>query len=192
MITASVPGPNPDPGATLAWCEADAVPAARRPDTLWDWLIESGSLTQRLRARTGAAFRLTRLAERFESLRAADAQRMGLTPPQQALLREVVLARDTTALVYAISVIPDATLAAHRWLAELGDRPLGEALFAVPGVTREPLEIARLAGAHPLAARALRAVGESRDAVWARRSVVRIGGHPLLIHEVFVTDPDHG
>lgn len=176
----------PDTPLTLPWTVAEAVPETLRPAGLWSWLTESGSLTRRLRSEFGGDLQIARRAERLEALRAADAQRMGLTPPQQAWLREVVLGTAATPLVHAISVIPEVTLGAHRWLAELGDRPLGEALFAVEGVSREPLEVALLADAHPLANRALRATGARLATLWVRRSVVRLAGHPLLIHECFV------
>jgi chorismate--pyruvate lyase len=172
----------------LAWTEAGAVPVALRPGSLWDWLVDDGSLTQRLRAAAGTGFGLARLGERFEDLRAADAERMGLAPPQRAWLREVVLTDGGRPFIYAITVIPESTLAAHRWLAELGDRPLGEAVFAAPDASREPLEVARLAAAHPLAARALRATGVALEFVWARRSVLRVARRPLLVHECFVAE----
>jgi chorismate--pyruvate lyase len=53
-------------------------------------------------------------------------------------------------------------------LGELGTRPLGDALFAYAGLERGPIEIA------------------VTDEGWARRSVFRIEGAPLLVAEWFL------
>lgn len=174
------------PAAELPWTIADAVPTAARPPALWSWLTDSGSLTQRLREHAGTSFRLHVLAERREPLRRTDAVRMQVDAGQQALIREVRLDADGRAAIHAVTVLPSSTLAAHPELATLGARPLGEALFERDDVVRAPFEVACLGPSHPLAARALEAAGESRARLWARRSVVRVAGQPLLIHECFL------
>jgi len=172
--------------AELPWTVADAVPVSARPSALWSWLTDSGSLTQRLRDHAGISFRLHVLAERREPLRRTDAVRMQVEPEQQALIREVRLDADGRAAIHAVTVLPASTLAAHPELAALGARPLGEALFERADVARAPFEVACLGPSHPLAARALEAAGEQRARLWARRSVVRVAGQPLLIHECFL------
>jgi chorismate--pyruvate lyase len=181
---------------SLSWTEATQVAAAVRPGALWSWLTDEGSLTQRLRARAGEGFALQVLAESYEPLRRSDAQRMGVPFPQDALIREVRLDADGRGAIHAVTVIPQSTIAAHPALAELGGRPLGEALFnpkdgaELDGevAQREPFEVACLEPDHALAERALIALGEPREQLWARRSVVRLGDEPLLIHECFVAD----
>lgn len=181
----------------LSWTDADRVAPGARPGALWSWLTDQGSLTQRLKARAGSGFALTVLAESQEPLRRSDAHRMGVVYPQPALIREVRLDADGRGAIHAVTVIPQSTLEAHPELGELGDRPLGEALFsggadALDGepAQREPFEVACLEPDHALAERALAALGEPRERVWARRSVVRLGAEPLLIHECFVADWD--
>lgn len=184
------------PHANLTWTEAAAVPTELRPVGLWSWLVDQGSLTQRLRSRTGAGFSLRVLAESREPLRRADALRLGVVPTQGALIREVRLDVDGRAAIHAVTVIPASTLAAHPVLGTLGDRPLGDSLFdpGLVGATaqREPFEVAYLAPGHPLVDRALAAAAAAapRASVWVRRSVVRLGVEPLLIHECFLADWD--
>ena len=179
---------------SLSWTDATKVAAGVRPGALWSWLTDEGSLTQRLRARVGDGFALQVLAESQEPLRRSDAERMGVAFPQQALIREVRLDAHGRGAIHAVTVIPQSTLEAHPELGALGDRPLGEAIFDPEVVgevaRREPFEVACLEPEHALAERALAALGEPRDALWARRSVVRLGAEPLLIHECFVADWD--
>ena len=172
----------------LPWTDADAVAPALRPAGLWSWLVDRGSLTQRLRARAGSGFALQVLAEQREALRRGDAQRLGVAPEQPALIREVRLDVDGRAAIHAVTVVPEVTRVALPMLAALGARPLGDALFERSDAERGPFEVACLAAAHPLAARAWAAAGETRARCWARRSVVRVGAHPLLIHECFLAE----
>ena len=169
------------------------VALAQRPcAALWSWLIDQGSLTQRLRSRVGDGFALQVIAHGDQPLRRADAERMACGFPQAALIREVRLEAAGRAAIHAVTVIPASTRAAYPQLAALGTRPLGDALFDpafIGAVTqREPFEVACLAPDHVLAERALAAAGVAPKAVWARRSVVRLGAAPLLIHECFVAD----
>jgi chorismate--pyruvate lyase len=177
---------------SLSWTDASKVAAGVRPGGLWSWLTDEGSLTQRLRARVGDGFALQVLAESQEPLRRSDAHALGVPFPQQALIREVRLDAHGRGAIHAVTVIPQSTLEAHPELGALGDRPLGEAIFDPEVVgevaRREPFEVACLEPEHALAERALAALGEPRDALWARRSVVRLGAEPLLIHECFVAD----
>jgi len=181
---------------SLSWTEATAVASGARPGPLWSWLTDEGSLTQRLKARVGDGFALQVLAESQEPLRRSDAQRMGVAFPQLALIREVRLDAHGRGAIHAVTVIPQSTIEEHPELSELGGRPLGEALFnkdfdpeTIGEVARrEPFEVACLEPDHALAERALIALGEPRERVWARRSVVRLGDEPLLIHECFVAD----
>jgi chorismate--pyruvate lyase len=77
-----------------------------------------------------------------------------------------------------------------RWLAGLGTRPLGEALFSDPQVRRGPLRFRRLRAPdrrYRGAAAALSARGlPVPQSLWARRSVFSAGGWQLLVTEVFL------
>ncbi len=71
---------------------------------------------------------------------------------------------------------------------EAGLEPLAEALFADPLVHRNPLEFRRVDARHPLWKRARRVFGRELPALWARRSLFRRRGRPLMVTEVFLPE----
>ena len=176
------------------------------------WLTGEGSLTQRLRE-ASATFGVLRLAQHrggachdeLPCIRpaarsgAAGGAKVGAAAgrpratarPRTVLSREVLLLCDGLPTVWAHSVIDAAALRGRwRWLAGLGNRPLGEALFRDPQVQRGPLSFRRLRAPDPRylgAAAELSARGLSVPrALWARRSVFVAGGRQLLVTEVFL------
>ena len=89
--------------------------------------------------------------------------------------------------MYAQTIVPDATLELHPWLAELGETSLGETLAGLANLQRGPTEYATLPAMHPLAEAALRDdAHDEPDFLWARRWWVAIRGRRLLVHEVFL------
>lgn len=152
--------------------ELDSAPVAAHLRPL---IGVAGSLTQTLRRSCNGGFRLRLLGER-----------PALTSP--ARVREVLMLCDETPWVFAQTVIPDSTLSEYPWLDRLGDTPLGDTLFDRDGVERRELRFGLLQAGERLYERAvLRAgLGELPEALWARRSVIRIGAHDLLVNEVFL------
>ena len=76
------------------------------------------------------------------------------------------------ACIYARSYWPEVTERDQDWLDELGERPLGDALFTHPQASRGPIEITQ---------------SPAEGGIWGRRSVFRIAGDaPLLVHEFFL------
>ena len=90
---------------------------------LRSWLTEPGLLTARLRTSCADGFSLEVL-EHSEPVEDTPAK------------RRIFLRCGRRDCVYAETLIPAATIAAHPWLAVLGDEPLGERLAMEPGVTR--------------------------------------------------------
>ena len=108
-----------------------------------------------------------------------------LPPRRRALVREVLLHCQGRPLVLAHTVIPPRTLrGVHCGVAHLGDRPLGELLFAYRGLQRSHLEVARATQAdwrHSIA----------RDfniepPIWGRRSLYQVGRVSLSVCEFFL------
>lgn len=154
---------------------------------LISWLTEKGSLTRRLRALAGPAFRVQVLREEWCKPFAGEARLLRLRAARSAWIREVMLLAGDRPLVLARSVIPHRTLhGRHSPLARLGQKPLGEWLFAHPGLRRLSLEFAQVkpelwcTGAPP--SRGL------RTPVWGRRSHYRVARHPLLVCEFFLPE----
>lgn len=173
------------------------------------WLTGEGSLTQRLKRASGR-FEVVRLAQgrggassdEIDCIRPAPPGGPGMQQGRRVwqrgsprrlgvLAREVLLVCDGSPTVFAHSVIDAAALRGRwRWLAGLGSRPLGEALFRDPQVRRGPLRFRQLrapdrrymGAAATLSARGL----PVPPALWARRSVFSAGGQQLLVTELFL------
>jgi chorismate lyase len=107
-----------------------------------------------------------------------------------AYVREVILACDDQAVVFAHSVLSLASLRGP-WaaLTRLGTKPLGEALFSNPRVIRGRLQYRRIPLRHPLARQAARAgISNNNAPLWARRSLFTLQGHPIMVTEIFLRD----
>ena len=166
--------------ATPAWQAADhLVPA---PDALErDWLLEPGSLTLRLTALAGGAFRVEPLAEGWQILRDDECAALGVATGSEGWVREVYLHGAGTPWVFARSVAARAALEREPFaLAALGTRALGHLLFSDPAFVRAPFEACR----YPAA---LLPAAQRGEALWARRSVFRRGALGVLVAEVFLT-----
>lgn len=151
-----------------------------------DWLVDAGSLTQRLRARC-QQFSVSHVMQRWACPQPDEATLLGLRPHHRALLREVCLNCDGEPVVFAHSVLPRASLrGAWHDLGRLGARPLGAALFANAQVVRTPLSYRRLLPRHALYQRAVAVMQAHPPCLWARRSVFTLQGASILVTEVFL------
>lgn len=152
------------------------------------WLSGPGSLTRRLQA-ICPHLRVQRLRQEIAVPLRDEYRALHLRRGQRALIRDVLLICGDTPLVYAHSVIPLAGLKGP-WvgLSKLGNRPLGEALFANPRVRRYPLEYRPLDARHPLYAPAVAHLTIAPQRLWMRRSQFALHGRPLLVSEVFLPE----
>lgn len=149
------------------------------------WLYESGSLTARLRAACGAGFAVKVLGQRWERPYAGEARALGLPLHRRALVREVILHCHGVPLVMARSVIPPEALRGVQCrLAHLGERPLGELLFAYRKLSRLRLEFARITAADWRDSARLLAQAEGE--VWGRRSLYGVARGEILVCEFFL------
>ena len=155
-------------------------------DAVRAWLVHPGSLTTRVIARHGP-MRVEILARRMRIPNEDEYAALGRPTHRLAYVREVLLHAGGRRVVMAHSVVGRADLSGawHRVRA-LGTRPLATALFADPLVAREPFEFARLDSRHPLWKRASELLGRRLPALWARRSLFRRRGRPLMVTEVFL------
>lgn len=137
------------------------------------WLLEPGSLTARLVARSAGHFRVEVLSQYWGRPAVEEARRLRLHPGRFALIREVALIGHDEVWVRARSVLPASSLSGPgRRLRKLGNRSLGGLLFRDPTLRRGPIEISRLHQAEGL--------------VFARRSHLVYHGRPLLVAECFL------
>ena len=96
--------------------------------------------------------------------------------------RRIILWCGNQPCIYAETCIPKSTTAAHPWLAQLGDEPLGEQLLQKTDVSRSDFVFALFPTEQlPAALDELKS-----EALWARRSDFSIGTDALTVTEVFL------
>ena len=151
------------------------------------WLNDQGSLTRRLKQRCPQRFAVDVLGMQWTRPDLGEARLLGIPQTQKILLREVHLRCADELCVYARSVIPLKTLnGPHRRLRRLGDKPLGEYLFASPKLERSRIEWARLTPDNKLFRHALPQSSAMNGTIWGRRSLFCIDHCPLLVSEFFL------
>jgi chorismate--pyruvate lyase len=159
----------------------------RVPRHLVRWLLDSGSLTDRLKRSCCGRFEVRIIGEGWRRPRLDEARALGLSCSCLGWVREVQLLCAGQPWVFARTVIPVTTLRGReRRLSRLGNRPLGAFLFADPGMQREEVELARIDVRHAMFREATIGLKRRPELIWGRRSVFRVGGKPLLVTEVFL------
>lgn len=153
------------------------------------WLRARRSLTVRLRRSCGDAFSVHVLAEGWHRPMPDEARRLRIRVGRLAWIREVLLKCGDCPVMYARTVVPEDSLRGrNREIRRLGDRPLGEVLFAGRGTRRSTPEVAHVGRDHWLLYRVRSAASEGvalPERLWSRRVVHRLRGKPLLLSEVF-------
>jgi len=151
-----------------------------------DWLLDTGSLTQRLIDASDNRLTVQILNQRIDTPRFTEQRALKLSPRRLTLIREVVLLANSTPWVYARSIIPLTTLTGRlRKLRHLDNQPLGALLFRDPTMTRGPVEVACHTNIN---AKLPTALGDIQKSLWGRRSVFRLDAKPLLVSEIFLPD----
>lgn len=189
-MVASTPVPTRSqqtmPRRVFRWKSRPAMVGA--PALLHPWLMDPGSLTARIVARC-RQFKVRVLRELHTRPFLDEIGQIALPAHRHAWVREVLLVADGIPVVFAHSLIaPHDLTGAWHMARAIGSRPLGAALFADPGISREPLQVARLNSAHPLHRRAEHVLGKPLPMLWARRSRFYRHSRPLLVTEVFLPE----
>ena len=169
-------------------------PRAALPPALLPWLKDAGSLTARIRARC-TRFEVRVLCQRLARVRRDEALLLGLRPGERAWVREVLLVADGRPVVFARSLLPPRNVrGAWNLFHGMGSRPLGQALFSDPAISRLPLACRRLDGRDARYHRAQAALTRYAPAqslprtLWARRSVFLLRGSALMVSEAFLPE----
>lgn len=163
----------------LTW--RDEVPAWT--PALQQLMATPGSFTEALTGRLGA-ISVRPLLQHWQVIRADEAHALQLVAAQPCYVREVLLCREQTPVIFARTVIPARSLlGANRELTQLGGRALGALLFAGDGV-RETLHYRSLDGRELLARRMVQLQLPWQRGLPARRSRFLLRGAPLLVQEV--------
>jgi chorismate lyase len=149
------------------------------------WLIGKGLLTTRVKDACGDRYAL-RLVDQWTGLLSPSHKAALRSDDNAGLFRDIEMCCGDNVWVFGQSVVPDTTLSAHPWLAELGDSELAETLSDLSGVDRSSYEYAWLPVSELATARALRDAQIKPAGLWARRSRVTIRLAPMLIQELFL------
>jgi chorismate--pyruvate lyase len=165
------------------WRPATRYTATELAPKLRTWLIDNGSLTERLMSCRRGDFSVQRLYQGWEVPLPSERALLGLPQRQLALVREVALRLGADAVVFARSVFPFSSLTGElAHLRRLENKSLGAILFKHPGMRRRPFELAFMAGDCGY----LPPVLHQPTPAWGRRSRFDIAGKPLLVSEVFL------
>jgi len=171
--------------ASIQWQPAERLGQLSVDAQLRPWLIGKGLLTQRLRNVCGARFSV-RVVDHWTGLLNGSHNAALRVADNAGLFCDTEMLCDDQVWVFSQCVIPDSTLSAHPWLAELGDSALDETLDDLSGVERGAHEYAWLQRSDSMTARALRDAQIKPEGLWARRTRVALRHAPMLVHELFL------
>jgi chorismate--pyruvate lyase len=160
-----------------AWRPLTAAALRCLPARLRPWLADCGSLTAALRRTLGEALECRLQAQGWRRATADEAARLGLGAGSALFWRRVRFSHAGRTLLIGHTFAPPAALAAWPALRRLGDRPVGELLFADPAVRRARIELAVTPLMEP---------ADTGPVVAARRALVPTGRQPLLVMEHFL------
>lgn len=167
----------------MAWQPCHHFSSQVLPPSVRDWLLDAGSLTQRLIKVSDGQFRVQVLCHDWQRPRFSEAKLLDIPPHQTAIVREVILMCREQPWVFARSVIPANSLNGHlRRLRKFSDSSLGELLFQDISMRRHPFELARIQGDSEQIPPQLR----QPETLWGRRCRFELQDKPLMVSEIFL------
>ena len=157
------------------------------PEAVQSWTYEAGSLTQRLRDYYGNAIAVSILFHQWRKPFLSERKQLQLPQHRYSLTREVMLHTNGKPLLLARTIIPEETIkVAHRNLAHLGTRPLGEVIFSYPDLERITMDLVLIrptTWTPPTQEKA-----NIIQPIWGRRTVYAIQKRPMLVSEFFLPE----
>ena len=157
------------------------------PEAVQSWTYEAGSLTQRLRDYYGNAIAVSILFHQWRKPFLSERNQLHLPQSRYGLTREVILHTNGKPLLLARTIIPEETIkVAHRNLAHLGTRPLGEVIFSYPDLERITMDLVLIrptTWTPPAQEKA-----NITQPIWGRRTVYAIQKRPMLVSEFFLPE----
>lgn len=172
-----------------AWNRVDSGELHQAPRQWQPWLSDTGSLTQKIERAIGQKLEVLVLRDCRQNLN-SDESRYFHFKISRCRIREVLLCTNGVPLVMARSIIPiTSSSGSNQEILRLGKRPLGAALFAKTRMRSKkklPREIARLDKQSTLWKTCFQQYADLPSVSWARRTLYRLKGRPLLVSEVFL------
>lgn len=165
------------------WQYYHHLTANQLPSAVSTWLLDSGSLTQRLIRASNKHFQVQVISQKWQQAHFSERNLLGMATRELAIIREVALLCNAEPWVFARSVIPASSLTGHlRQLRRLKDSSLGQMLFRDPAMRRQPFQIAAIDGQSHQIPHFLR----QTSTLWGRRSRFELSGKPLMVSEIFL------
>jgi len=165
----------------IDWRDFRQLHRQQLPDSVRPWLLDRGSLTERLIKASNGNFRVELIEQSWRVPTADEAALLEMKPRQKALIREVLLFCNDEPWVYARSIIPFSSLQGSlRFLRKLKNSALGALLFKDPYLMRSHFEIANIRLPNYLIP------VEGADSVFGRRSLFFLHEQPLSVAEIFL------
>ena len=182
-----MPAPRRRQNPPRRWRPLTPLARRRLPSRVRPWLVDGGSLTRQLRCACGDGFAVRLLAQHWRFADESEARRLGIAARSRLIEREVQLTCRGRPLVYARSLIPLAALrGSHRELGAMGERPLGEKLFADPQMRRGSVHWRWLARGEARYRRALQGLTTRPPRLYGRCSLFHGAAAPVLVAEYFL------
>jgi len=173
--------------AEPAWRDNQPFFKNQAPIKVRHWLVDQGSLTQRLINACHGNFYVQIFDEYWAKPFYSEQTTLGINTGELAFIREVHLFCDSQAVVFARTVIPQSTLKGElQKLTRLGERPLGAVLFSNQKIHRGQMQVARIDSQHAVYDAALYDTDIADIPIWGRRSVFNLVDKPLLVSEIFL------
>lgn len=188
-------------GIHESWITLNGDPMCEEPSSddvpfdplLRNWLLNTGSLTERLQA-SCHKFAVQLLGQREGAISKDESQflygQFGHVA-EQTQVREVFLLGNNAHWVFARSLLPCSFLLNEMdELIRLGTQPLGKIIFNDPRFVRQGFELVKC----PVEGKTLKNLNiVSSHACWGRRSLFQFKSYRIMVAEIFLPDsPAYG
>ena len=172
-----------------SWNRVGSGEIHRAPREWQPWLSDTGSLTQKIEKAVGQKLEVQVLRDCPQTLN-SDESRYFHFKIRRCRVREVLLCVNGIPLVMAHSVIPTLSASgSNHAILRLGTKPLGAVLFSktrMHSKAKPARDIARLDKTSVLWKKSAQHFSGLSSPLWARRTLYRLKGHPILVNEIFL------
>ncbi len=175
---------------TQGWRDLEGRTRRSLPPRIRDWLALETSMTARVGEAAGGPVDVEVLRQGAGRL-LPDERRFFPGSVGPATVREVCLSSEGLPLLVARTVLTSRRLQEHPTIRNLGTRALGSLLFADGSPLWTDRQVARLTSDAPLFRLVRRRHLGVAPAYWARRTLYRLFGEPLLVTEIVLPELIH-
>ncbi len=161
-----------------------SVNACQAPTSIYAWISDAGSLTEKLKSLPGE-FKVEVLGQYQAMAEASEYAALNIEP-QLVTIREVVLYSNAKPMVFARSILPFQGLEKSSEFINLGSNPLGERLFNRTDIEAGDIQASQFPATSSVAQLNYRLSGTQMP-LWGRRRCFHLPETPILVAEVFLS-----